>query len=444
MIRINSPFAAKSHGVLVMQRKTWTLSVGGNSPKWSQVRIDPVLPFAENWRLFGDLCGAISSLSLILSPQYYDIVSCDAPTGSIPEWRQSLPFSLVDRTTYPPSDMTLLPWSVAEEWQTLVIQTSLLRLWTQALTQQGIVLQRAIPMHFLWSSMADGVLWSDEDTWYLSVFHHQNLLFQRQLRDFSSEMADAPIKLVQAIQQSEHFLRRQWDWALACEEDTSICPRDIEDLLSRSCVKLLVDAPNDAPLMAQMAWLVLSDRIHPKHWVATDWQIPQNPWSSWKKGALFASVIAVGLGSGALYWHFSTLERSIARLKTDNRQFMAEIKRQNDLPLKAQVAVLSRQVAHRQSDWQALSALDQLNQQGFSPWLTALGQSMTGEIQVTHFTLNGEHIELEGLAKHSDSVPAWIARFSQFPALKRLDLQGLTLNRDKDGRLTFLLTSEAT
>jgi Tfp pilus assembly protein PilN len=442
---------SSARGVLVIEPTTWTLLVAGKKPQWRQVTVEQNTDFSLNWSRLTNNNLNIKQLTLVVPNHYVIFDNCDPPTLALPEWKQSLPFLLMDQLAMDVADMVIFPWSTASlQWQVAVMTRLQLQTWCTELSKKNIQLERVIPSALAWGvtqKETTGLVLQDQSGWSLLIYCDEVLCFQRRLRgiEVGKDTSTTLSQLTGELQRTLIFLRGnpqypepiQWFSATELQNNYDICPL-ISAVFGVPCT-IFSDSP-DWSLSMSLGWRLLQSPAFTQGFTAQDWQILPSRFSRTSMAMVVAGIVSIAL-LGMTYHQTSVLSESITKQKATNSGLMTQLTTEKLSPDQQKLTQLTTGIAQKERDWRSLEKLAQLNPLGFSHWLQAFGDSMTGEIQLTSFTLKDNFIELKGLAKNSAAVPRWITEFSKFPILATPQFDSLLVSRDLDDQLKFVLRS---
>ncbi len=438
-------------GVLVMEPTTWTLLVAGKKPQWRQITVDEHADFSHNWSQLNDTNLRITHLTLVVPNHLVIFDDCDPPTLSTAEWKQSLPFLLMDQVSMDVTDMVIFPWqTLSSQWQVAVMKRSQLQSWCSTLSEKKIQLERVIPSALGWGvgeKETSGVVLQDQQGWHLLIYCDDVLCFQRRLRgiDAQSDVSTTLLQLRAELQRTLTFLRgtpqypEPIRWRSACQSmDADQVCSILHSVFGVPCS--VFSAFPDWSLSMSLGWQLLQADEFSHGFSAEAWQAPTNRFSRTLIATLVGGIFSFSM-CGFAYYQTALLADDVAQQTVINDQLIARLKSQLVSPEQQKLTQQRALFSQKERDWRSLETLEKLNQQGFSAWLQAFGASMTGEIQLTSFTLKGDFVELKGNAKNSAAVPHWIAKFAKFPILATPQFDSLHVTRDPEDRLTFVLRS---
>ena len=156
------------------------------------------------------------------------------------------------------------------------------------------------------------------------------------------------------------------------------------------------------------------------------------------------------LGSGGyLQWRLDQQQQVIQSLALGVTNQQQETQRlSQELASRHPDMALQRKVTEFQSELEAKQALldnlagrQQLKSQGFAMVLGDLARLQGPGISLQRIQLQGEQISLQGIARRSQDVPAWVNRFAGTQGLSGRRFDELLMSRDGQGNLQFQLNS---
>ncbi|MGR5141591.1 PilN domain-containing protein [Photobacterium sp. DNB23_23_1] len=304
----------------------------------------------------------------------------------------------------------------------------------------------------------------------LSAFKHQLLCFQRQLRGFSVPLlADddsPPLEkglqldgLALELQRSLDFLSAQLRDApitqllISCDDDDdSELALALSQRLNVNVEPVTPSHPSLASNAARVAYCAViepehvginfySDALKPKLDLLT---LP-NIVMSWV--AITAILAAL---AGWFSWQSYQQQQELASEQQLLQQKTAEVERAKaaltkHLPSQLKVDVangLEQHLANKRAALEAIALHDSSLQVGYAGMMQQLSAAASGDISVQHLRVKGPQLNLEGLARTPDAVPAWLQMFKQYPSLSDRRFKLMSLGRNKQNIVTFKLLAE--
>ncbi|EOD55204.1 MSHA biogenesis protein MshI1 [Aeromonas molluscorum 848] len=180
---------------------------------------------------------------------------------------------------------------------------------------------------------------------------------------------------------------------------------------------------------------------------------PRRQWASLPQMLLAWGLLAVLLaGMGALYaWQQQGVSRELAQVRVALDVQRNEAKRldaalarhQADEALQRQLVDKRDELSAKQGLMRQLGSLSLQKSQGYAGIMSDLARLGSDKLALERIEINEGHINLAGVARSSQDVPAWVNRFKQMPTLAGKEFGELTLSRDKAGRLQFQLSGIA-
>ncbi|MGL5336719.1 MAG: hypothetical protein ACRC9R_11390 [Enterovibrio sp.] len=165
-------------------------------------------------------------------------------------------------------------------------------------------------------------------------------------------------------------------------------------------------------------------------------------------GAMF--ILACGACLSALLcWQGHQMQSALKakrvelqRAKDESAQLTAQLaKHQPAAFLVEAVEQNSAQVEHKQYLLQAMTSFKTVDEHSFSQTLAGLAQIADSNISLRSLVIDGAYLDLYGLARNAQSVPAWVERFAALPALSQRQFEQLELTYDEKNVAHFKLLS---
>ncbi|MGE6108687.1 PilN domain-containing protein [Aeromonas sobria] len=180
---------------------------------------------------------------------------------------------------------------------------------------------------------------------------------------------------------------------------------------------------------------------------------PRRQWASLPQMLLVWGLLAlllVGLGGWTL-WQQQGVSRELAQVRLALDVQRGEAKRLDAALARHQAdEALQRQLAEKRDELNAkralmrqLGSLSLQKSQGYAGLMSDLARLASDRLALERIEINEGHINLAGVARSSQDVPAWVNRFKQMPTLAGKEFGELTLSRDPAGRLQFQLSGIA-
>ncbi|MGL4204877.1 MAG: PilN domain-containing protein [Aeromonadaceae bacterium] len=165
---------------------------------------------------------------------------------------------------------------------------------------------------------------------------------------------------------------------------------------------------------------------------------------------LLAGLLLLGCG-GYLQWLLAQQQQITEHLASSVTIQNQEAERlAQELAARRPDMALQRKVADARSDLEAKQALldnlagrQPLKSQGFAMVLEDLARLQGVGIALQRIQLKDERIFLQGMARRSQDVPAWVSQFNGTQALSGRRFDELLMSRDSSGHLVFQLNGHA-
>ncbi|MFC3912545.1 PilN domain-containing protein [Pseudaeromonas sharmana] len=178
---------------------------------------------------------------------------------------------------------------------------------------------------------------------------------------------------------------------------------------------------------------------------------PQRQWLSLLNfSLLWAGTLLVLLASGsvmALWLHqqegiHRELSLSHNALQLERDRLQAELnQRRSDLGLQQRYEASQEELLSRQQLLEVLQGRAPLRSAGYAAVLEDLARVRVADIALERIQLQADMMSLQGAARSSPSVPAWVSRFSSAKSLSGRAFAELQLTRNPQGLLQFRLNS---
>ncbi|KFZ37812.1 hypothetical protein HR45_08120 [Shewanella mangrovi] len=163
-------------------------------------------------------------------------------------------------------------------------------------------------------------------------------------------------------------------------------------------------------------------------------------------------ILLLGALANAVLWyqnqsakqHYAQLRAQIHTAEVQRDQLQQQL--QQHQPTAALQAEVTKQQQELQLKTLLLSELaqrEQLKSVGFTEKLQELATVSDGKIWLTRLRFDEQHLRFEGYSDTPAEVPAWIGRLSQTASFKGKSFASMTMARDQQHPLAFILTSEA-
>ncbi len=138
------------------------------------------------------------------------------------------------------------------------------------------------------------------------------------------------------------------------------------------------------------------------------------------------------------------LELGVANQRQEAERLTLELAtRHPDTALQRQVTDTHAELEGKQALLDNLAGRQQLKSQGFARVLEDLARLHGNGISLQHIQLQGERISLQGVARRSQDVPAWVDQFTRTQTLSGRRFEQLLMSRDGGGNLLFQLNGYA-
>ncbi|MGL6177486.1 MAG: hypothetical protein ACRC1U_10890, partial [Vibrionaceae bacterium] len=135
-------------------------------------------------------------------------------------------------------------------------------------------------------------------------------------------------------------------------------------------------------------------------------------------------------------------QRTLQRTKDESAQLTAQLAKHRPAAFLVEaVKENTAQVEQKQELLRAMAGFKAGNGHSFSATLASLSQLADNNISLRSLVIDGAYLDLYGLAKNAQSVPAWVDRFAEQPALAKRQFGQLELTYDKKNVAHFKLLS---
>ncbi|MGL4734288.1 MAG: hypothetical protein ACRCWB_04150 [Enterovibrio sp.] len=135
-------------------------------------------------------------------------------------------------------------------------------------------------------------------------------------------------------------------------------------------------------------------------------------------------------------------QRTLQRTKDESVQLTAQLAKHRPAAFLVEaVKENTAQVEQKQELLSAMVGFKAGNGHSFSATLASLSKLADNNISLRSLVIDGAYLDLYGLAKNAQSVPAWVDRFAEQPALAKRQFGQLELTYDKKNVAHFKLLS---
>lgn len=458
----------------VFENKLTLVSQSGDGTDW--ICDSRELGSRDNWgqaleSLIVQYQLAGSRIRFVLGHGLYQSLTIDKPALPHQELASALPFLVKDLVSESPANLVAggydeplkkrLQVFVAERKlvQRLVLASLSLGCVTEVITADEVVLGELTDVH-----QSQLVLHGRHQSGLqLTAFKQQVMCFQRQLRGFRQPLLGEEPSSLQ-IDGLALELQRSLDFLSAQLRDMPIaqvlvsCDSEDNELLAEALRRRLsvpVAAVSKFPsgledYDARVAWAALAhqpilnlyhDSLKPQSRLLT---LP-NLAASWAIGAVLLASFA-----GWQSWQEHRVQQQLAeeqlrlsQKKTELDTAKAALARHLPSELKVKLnGELEQQLAAKQATLKAIAMHDKSLQAGFASLLRQLAQAASQEISVSRIHLQGDKLDLEGVASSPNAVPNWLQNFSRYPQLTNRGFEVMTLGRNEQNVVTFKLHAQ--
>ncbi|NAW65125.1 MSHA biogenesis protein MshI [Photobacterium halotolerans] len=410
-------------------------------------------------------------IRLVLGHGLYQSLVIDKPALPRHELASALPFLVKDLVTEPPANLIADGFEepIKNKLQVLTAQRALVQQLVLACLANGcepelITVDEVVLGQVTAEKQSQLILHSRQHSGlHLTAFKQQVMCFQRQLRGFSQpltglEQADLQIDgLALELQRSLDFLSAQLRDApitqvlVSCDSDDN---EQLADAL-RQRLNVPVATVSGAPAEltdfdARVAWAaqlqqplvnLYSDSLKPQ----SNWLTLPNLVAGWAAGAVVIGSLA-GWQSWQEYRATQLLAQQQARLtqkQTELDNAKAALARHLPSELKVRLSgELEQHLVAKQATLRAIAMHDNSLQAGYAKMLQQLAQAASQDISVSRIHVQGQQLDLEGVARHPNAVPGWLQSFSRYPQLADRRFEVMSLGRNEENRVTFMLQAQ--
>lgn len=410
-------------------------------------------------------------IRLVLGHGLYQSLVIDKPALPRHELASALPFLVKDLVTEPPANLIADGFEepIKNKLQVLTAQRALVQQLVLACLANGcepelITVDEVVLGQVTAEKQSQLILHSRQHSGlHLTAFKQQVMCFQRQLRGFSQpltglEQADLQIDgLALELQRSLDFLSAQLrdtpitQVLVSCDSDDN---EQLADAL-RQRLNVPVATVSGAPAEltdfdARVAWAaqlqqplvnLYSDSLKPQ----SNWLTLPNLVAGWAAGAVVIGSLA-GWQSWQEYRATQLLAQQQARLtqkQTELDNAKAALARHLPSELKVRLSgELEQHLAAKQATLRAIAMHDNSLQAGYAKMLQQLAQAASQDISVSRIHVQGQQLDLEGVARHPNAVPGWLQSFSRYPQLADRRFEVMSLGRNEENRVTFMLQAQ--
>ncbi|MEL6114390.1 PilN domain-containing protein [Photobacterium sp. SP02] len=410
-------------------------------------------------------------IRLVLGHGLYQSLVIDKPALPRHELASALPFLVKDLVTEPPANLVADGFAepIKDRLQVLVAQRSVVQQLVLACLANGcepelITVDEVVLGQVTAEKQSQLILHSRQHSGlHLTAFKQQVMCFQRQLRGFSQpltglEPADLQIDgLALELQRSLDFLSAQLRDAPIAQVLVSCDSDDNEQLADalRQRLNVPVATVSGAPAEltdfdTRVAWAaqlqqpllnLYSDSLKPQ----SNWLTLPNLVAGWAVGAVVIASLA-GWQSWQEYRAMQLLAQQQARLtqkQTELDNAKAALARHLPSELKVKLSgELEQHLAAKQATLRAIAMHDNSLQAGYATMLQQLAQAASQDISVSRIHVQGQQLDLEGVARHPNAVPGWLQSFAQYPQLADRRFEVMSLGRNEENRVTFMLHAQ--
>ncbi|KDM92808.1 PilN domain-containing protein [Photobacterium galatheae] len=412
-----------------------------------------------------------SRIRFVLGHGLYQSLTIDKPALPRQELASALPFLVKDLVSEPPANLVAdgydeplknrLQVFVTErkQIQRLVLASLALGCEPELITADEVVLgeltdanQSQLVLH---GRLQSGL--------QLTAFKQQIMCFQRQLRGFRQPLMGDETSSLQMdglaleLQRSLDFLSAQLrDMPIAqvlvsCDsEDDTLLADALRQRLSVPVVAVSKAPSGLADYDARVAWAALAHQpllnlYHDSLKPQSRWLTLPNLAASWAIGGVLLASFA-GWQSWQEYRVSAQLAQEQARLsqkQTELETAKAALARHLPSELKVKLSGdLAQRLAAKQATLKAIAMHDKSLQAGFASLLRQLAQAASPDISVNRIHLQGDKLDLEGVARTPNAVPNWLQGFSHYPQLTNRGFEVMSLGRNEQNIVTFKLHAQ--
>lgn len=419
-----------------------------------------------------------SAVRVVLGHGLYQSMLIEKPELPREEYPTALPFLVKDLVNESPLDLVAdgFPAPLKDRLQVFVTNRKQVELLIKACSDAGCEVQSVSAEEVVWGQLAEPsrsqliLHRRRHSNLQLTAFKRQEICFQRQLRGFPIPLLDeqkvgdsgAALQLdslALELQRSLDFLSSQLREApitqllVSCDDDNdSVLANELTERLNVSVAALKPAHPDLVSNNARIAYAALltpedaginfySDVLRPQTRLMT----LQNVVLSW-----VAIVVVMTSIAGWYQWQNYLVQEQLvadqqrlASKKAELDRAKAALVRHIPSPLKVELAGnLEQHLAAKQASLRAIEMHDDSLKVGYAGMLKQLSAAASGDISISHIRVNGNKLDLEGLARSPDSVPAWLQAFRNYPFLSDKRFEQMALGRNKKNIVTFRLHAE--
>lgn len=419
-----------------------------------------------------------SRFRLVLGHGLYQSMLIEKPDLPREEYPTALPFLVKDLVNESPMALVAdgFPAPLKDRLQVFVTAREQVEQFVRACNQAAGVVELITAEEVVWGQLTAPTLNQlvmhrrRQGSLQLTAFKQQEMCFQRQLRGFPVPLlpeqgADATAGALQLdslaleLQRSLDFLSAQLRDApitqlqIACDdEDDEALAAALSQRLSVAVHAIAPAHPALGANAARIAHAVLaapldrginfySDALKPQLRLMT----LQNVVLGWLLGVVLMGSLA-GWLSWQNYHKSQLLAAEKSRLETKQGELdRAKVALAKHLPSQLKVDVageLEQHLADQQAMLAAIEMHDDSLKVGYAGMLQQLSQAASGDISLQRIRVSGKQLDLAGLARSADAVPAWLQAFQAHPALAERRFEQMTLGRDERNLVTFSLHAE--
>ncbi|MCG7498521.1 MSHA biogenesis protein MshI [Vibrio sp. Of7-15] len=432
----------------------------------------------EKWAMA--LKAAVEQLSatgyganVIIGSSLYQSLQIDKPDVPREDLPSALPFLVKDLVNDRVADIVAdgFPLESSDKLQAYVTQKKNIEQLLDACRHAGIELLQILPEEMAWGkSQVDVSSWmllhrSSGGDLKLSAYHEQTIGFHRLLRGFSSPLGGEMASSLQLdglaleLQRSFDYLNAQLKTGpinqlyLMCDDESGEqLANDLRLRLSVQVAPLPVPDESIHRCGEVLAWAGLQlfnadinlypDYLRPKK----NYLTLQNLGISWVAGI----VLLMGV-FGYLTWQSQQLEKELTAARTKVQTLDQELNALNKRlakhkPLPARIAAVSRlkeTIKLQETSLNAISGHDTSLQIGYSGMMQDLAKIGRNDISLTRIYVQGDMMDLQGLARNASVVPNWLQQFQSELHLVGRTFKKMSIGRDEQDRVTFSLLTEA-
>ena len=415
------------------------------------------------------------AVTLVLGRSLYQGLDIDVPSLPESEWEQALPFLIQEWVPWSVSDTFAGVLSPLPQERLHIVATEKSRLfgWVTELQDAKCRVEMITVEEAVWGLSTDDsgrclvLEQSPHQGWLLSAYRHQHWCFQRQLRGISAFSSLSQSNLLTALDNLALEIQRSLDFLTTQFRDTPI--RRVFVLCETETTELVVSTLV-ASLNVSIEVYSVPDGITDDHDTRLAMLLLQSPFSPhfqfpfhalFPKRALLSLpvVMSVFLGSLAMMtaiwgmgqWLMMEQNKEFAhwqhQVGTVQEALRMEIKRSalssEEQEKNYQLAKLAASIVEKQQKLSVLQAHTDDFQEGYATVFQQLASTDMRDVSIQNLVFSGHNMTVTGIARHADSVPQWVATFSQYSTLSARRFDQLTLGRNEHNALTFQLQANA-